>query len=72
MKISHTVFKLPNGHEYMTQITIYTVQRAITPNVGKLWLWFLCSACHLMVVNIFVKFENISKQFSSYRADKIL
>ena len=44
----------------MTKITIYHVQRAITPKVCKPKLWFLCYACHLMVVNISVKFrENI-------------
>ena len=48
----------------MTQITIYNVQRAITPKVGKPQLWFLCSACCLMVVNIHVNFhENISNGF---------
>ena len=27
LKIFHIFFKLPNGHEYMTEITIYTVKR---------------------------------------------
>ena len=48
MKISNRVFKLPSGHEYMTKISIYTVQRAITPKVGKPLLWFLISACSLL------------------------
>ena len=48
----------------MTKITIYNVQRAITPKVGKPQLWFLCSAHGLMVVNISVKFcKNISNSF---------
>ena len=34
MKISHTVFKLPSRHEHMTEITINTLQTAITPKVG--------------------------------------
>ena len=42
-------------HENMVfnlQITIYHVQRATTPKVGKPQLWLLCFAHHLMVVNI--------------------
>ena len=34
MKISQTVFKLV-GHKYMMEITIYNVQRAVTPKVDK-------------------------------------
>ena len=41
----------------MTKITPYNVQRAITPNVGKSQLWFLCSASCLIVVNISEKFQ---------------
>ena len=41
------------GHDNMPQITIY--QRAVSPEIGKLQLWFLCSACCLMMVNISVK-----------------
>ena len=37
---------------------------AITPNVGKLGLWYLCSARHLMVFKVCVKFhENMSSGF---------
>ena len=37
----------------------FSVQRAITPKVG-----LLCSACHLLVVNISIKFcKNISNGF---------
>ena len=64
MKISRTVFKLYCGHDFKTKITIYKVQRAITPEVGKQNLLFLCSACCLIMVNISVKFlENISNGF---------
>ena len=39
-------------------------QRAITPKLGKAELRFMCSACHLMVFNICVKFhENMSSSF---------
>ena len=33
-KVSRTVFKLQRGHKYITEITIFKVQRAITPKVG--------------------------------------
>ena len=63
-KYLETVFKLRGGHDFMTKISIYNVQRAITSNVGKPQLWFLHSACCLMVVNICVKFsKNISNCF---------
>ena len=40
---------------------IVNTPRAITPKVGKPELWFMCSACCLMVFNICVKFhENMS------------
>ena len=43
---------------------IVNTQRAITPTVGKPELRFMCSACHLMVFNICVKFhDNMSSSF---------
>ena len=40
---------------------IVHTQRAITPKVGKLELWFMCSARRLMVFIVCVKFhENMS------------
>ena len=43
---------------------IVITQRAITPQVGKPELWFLCSAHHLMMFNFCVKFhENVSSGF---------
>ena len=43
---------------------IVKTQRAITPKVGKLELWFVCSACRLMVFNVCVKFhDNMSSGF---------
>ena len=48
----------------MTGITIYNVQRVVTPNTDNSELWFLCSAHHIMVIHICMKFqENISNSF---------
>ena len=48
----------------MLEIAIFNIQRAITLKVGKQELRFMCSACHLMVFNISVKFhENMSSSF---------
>ena len=32
VKIPRTVFNLQSGHEYIVEMTIYNVQRAIAPN----------------------------------------
>ena len=53
-------FPLQVGHNFMTKIISYNIQRAITPKVGKSQLWFLCFVRRLMVVNIR---ENISNGF---------
>ena len=48
----------------MTRITIYNVQRAVTPKAGNLELQFLCSAHHIIMIYICIKFrENISNGF---------
>ena len=50
----------------MVEMAIFNTRRAIhvTLKVGKQQLLFMCSACHLMVFNIFVKFhENMSSSF---------
>ena len=48
----------------MVEKAIFIIQRAITLKVGKQELRFMCSACHLMVFNICVKFhENMSSGF---------
>ena len=48
----------------MTWITIYNVQRAVTPKVGNSELRFLCSAHQILVIYICIKFqENISNTF---------
>ena len=49
---------------YGADTKIVNTQRAITPKIGKPELRFMCSACHLMVFNICVKFhENMSSSF---------
>ena len=63
-KISQTVLMLQSGHEYVVEMAIFNVQRAITPKVCNPELRFFCSAHLLMVLNICVKFhENILKGF---------
>ena len=48
----------------MVEMAIFNIQRAITLKIGKQELQFMCSACHLMVFNICVKFhENMSSCF---------
>ena len=47
------VFNLQSGHEYMVEMAMTSIQRAITPKVGK--PEFMCSASHLMVLYICVK-----------------
>ena len=39
---------------------MFNTQRAKTPKVGKPELGFMCSACHLVVLYICVKFVKIS------------
>ena len=58
MKICQAVLKLWSGHKNVN------TQRAITPQVGKPKLRFMCSARRLMVFNVCVKFhENMSSGF---------
>ena len=58
----------------MVETAIFNIQRAITLTVGKQKLQFMCSACHLMVFNICVKFhENMSSVFKVMeRTQKLL
>ena len=54
----------------MVEMAIFNIQTAITLKAGKQELQFMCSACHLMVFNICVKFhENMPSGFLSYGAD---
>ena len=57
----------------MTGITIYNVQRVVTPKAGNLELWFLCSAHHIMMIYICIKFqENVSNSFQVTEQTHIL
>ena len=61
MKIPQTVFNIHSRHEYMVEMNMFNVQRAITPKVDKPELRLMCSACPLMVLYMCVKFlENIT------------
>ena len=63
-QISQTVLMLQSGHKYVVEMSIFSVQRAITPEVCNPELLFLCSALLLMVLNVCVKFhENILNGF---------
>ena len=64
------VSELWSGHEYIVEMAMFNVQRAINPKVSKLELWFMCSAHRLMVLYIAVKFrEKFLKRYQSYGAD---
>ena len=65
IKFQETILnKLQSGHKYITKITIFKVQRAVTLKVDKTELWFLCSAPRLMMLYICLKFhQNIWSGF---------
>ena len=54
MNISQRVFNLQSGYEYMAAIALFSVQKAITLNICKPELRFMCSACCLIVTYICV------------------
>ena len=56
--------------EYMIEMTIFNVQRAITQNGSKLDLQFSFSADPFMVLQVCVKFTSISQKllFSVFKA----
>ena len=43
----------------MVEMAIFNIQRAITREVGKQELQFMCSACHLMVLAFVSSFMKI-------------
>ena len=51
------VYKLQRGHELVIETATYKDQRGITQKSKFQELWFLYSACHLMLVNIYMKFH---------------
>ena len=60
--ISEMVFNLQSRHMYIVEMAMFTVQRVITPQVGKPELRFMSSASCLIVLYICVKFrENIEQ-----------
>ena len=54
-----TVFNLKSGQEYAVEMAMFNVQRGITLKVGKPELRFMCSAHHLIVLYIYVKFDKL-------------
>ena len=48
--------------------------KAVTKNIHIHELWFLHSACHLLVINMCMKFYEYTylEQFQSHRADALL
>ena len=55
------VFNLQSRHQYMVEMALFNVSRAISPKVGKPELQFMCSVHGLIVLYICVKFpDNIS------------
>ena len=68
--MSETVFNLQSGQEYMIEKALFNVQRAITPQVCKPELGFMCCARIFIAFYICVKFhENIANIFLTYQAD---
>ena len=57
MKISQTVLMLQIGHEYLVEMAIFSVQRAITQKVCNPELRFLSVACCFIVLYICMKFH---------------
>ena len=63
MKISQTVFTSQSGYEYMVEMAIFNVQRAITLKVENPELCFMCST-HRLMFYIYMNFhENTSNGF---------
>ena len=64
MNISSTVPKLQSGHDFVKKLLLKKIQRDVTQKVSIRELWFWHSACHLMLVNICMKFhEDILNSF---------
>ena len=67
-------FKLTERTWFCHRTANYKHQREVTKKIHIQELWFLHSACHLLVLNICMKFYEYTylEQFQSYRADMIL
>ena len=64
--ISQTVFNLQSGHEYMAEMAMFHVRRAITPKADKPELRFMSSESHLIVLSVCVKFRENTEQIRVY------
>ena len=51
------VFILWKRQGLLRHAAISSVKGGITPNLNKQELWFLCSVCHLLMLNICMKFQ---------------
>ena len=51
-------------------MAMFNVQRAVTPKIGKSELRIMCSACHLVILYICVKFCENTSDGISYGVDK--
>ena len=63
------VLKLLSGHDFVTEIATYKVQRDITLKIYFQQLWFLRSIRRLMLINISMTFHEdiLNERVSSYR-----
>ena len=52
-------------HENMVNMAMVNVQRAISPKVGKPELWFMCSACCIVLYICVVKISLMVSEFWS-------
>ena len=63
-------FKVIERTWFCHRTAYYKLQRDVTKKIHIQELWFLHSACHLLVLNICMKFcEYILNSFKVYRAD---
>ena len=53
----------------MVEMAIFNIQRPITVKVGKQELWFMCSACHPMVLTFVSSFMKICQVVLNYGVD---
>ena len=63
------VFILWKRQGLLRHAAISSVKGGITPNLYKQELWFLCSVCRLLMVNICMKFQKDLERFAYYSAD---
>ena len=70
MKIS--VFNSKSGNEYMVEMVMFHVQRAITPKVGKPELRLMCPAHSHMMLTFVWSFVTISQTVSVIKRTRIM